>query len=368
MSVEGPFQWRAVITALGHVTVVQGSVSAPVVLDVRAGSYVLHLSRGGVAVVAAGGASVPVAAGQSGALASPERRLRWASSSAYQGLTVRIAPAYVRSQLAALTGEEPRSDPEIALALAGGGAPAGVIERFCQFLAGELEHAGGVAHAGLANSLQEALVRTVLVSQPHDHSHLLRRPPLPSGEAAVRLAEEIVAAAPGASVGATELSEAACAPLLSVEAAFRKHRGKTLAAFRSERKLEHARDVLFRDPHISLSLLAQSAGFLREEPFEAAFFKKFGEPVARARARAIRVGPPPAAGSAAGPPIDRLGLLSARERQVCTLLSRGLLHKQVAAELGITERTVQEHRSRALKKLGIGSAAELARLLERRGE
>ncbi|MEZ4307317.1 MAG: LuxR C-terminal-related transcriptional regulator [Polyangiaceae bacterium] len=156
-------------------------------------------------------------------------------------------------------------------------------------------------------------------------------------------------------------------PLLSVEAAFRKHRGKTLAAFRSERKLEHARDVLFRDPRISLSLLAQSAGFLREEPFEAAFFKKFGEPVARARARAIRVGPPPAAG-VPGAPVDRLGLLSARERQVCALLSRGLLHKQVAAELGITERTVQEHRSRALKKLGIGSAAELARLLERRGE
>ncbi|MEZ4307318.1 MAG: hypothetical protein R3F14_04645 [Polyangiaceae bacterium] len=132
VSVEGPFQWRAAITALGHVTVVQGSVSAPVVLDVRAGSYVIHLSRGGVAVVAAGGASVPVAAGQSGALASPGRRLRWASSSAFQGLTVRIAPAYLRSQLAALTGEEPRSDPEIALALAGGGAPAGVIERFCR--------------------------------------------------------------------------------------------------------------------------------------------------------------------------------------------------------------------------------------------
>lgn len=61
----------------------------------------------------------------------------------------------------------------------------------------------------------------------------------------------------------------------------------------------------------------------------------------------------------------RLALLTARERQVATLLAQGKLNKQVAAELGTTERTVKAHRGSIMGKLGIRSVAELARLLDR---
>jgi FixJ family two-component response regulator len=61
---------------------------------------------------------------------------------------------------------------------------------------------------------------------------------------------------------------------------------------------------------------------------------------------------------------ERLARLSGREREVAFLLAQGRLNKQVAAELGTTERTVKAHRSSIMAKLEIRSAAELARLLD----
>jgi FixJ family two-component response regulator len=57
--------------------------------------------------------------------------------------------------------------------------------------------------------------------------------------------------------------------------------------------------------------------------------------------------------------------LSPRERQVCLLFSQGLLNKQIAAELGTTERTVKAQRGSVMRKLGAGSAADVVRLIER---
>jgi FixJ family two-component response regulator len=43
------------------------------------------------------------------------------------------------------------------------------------------------------------------------------------------------------------------------------------------------------------------------------------------------------------------------------------LNKQIAAELGTTEKTVKVHRARVMQKLAVGSVAELVRLAERNG-
>ncbi|MCX4242240.1 response regulator transcription factor [Paraliomyxa miuraensis] len=55
--------------------------------------------------------------------------------------------------------------------------------------------------------------------------------------------------------------------------------------------------------------------------------------------------------------------LSSREQQVCRLVAQGLLNKQIAAELGTRESTVQAQRSRALHKLDVASAVEVYRLM-----
>lgn len=54
--------------------------------------------------------------------------------------------------------------------------------------------------------------------------------------------------------------------------------------------------------------------------------------------------------------------LTDREREVFALLIGGRLNKQVAADLQITERTIKLHRANILRKLEVGSMAELALL------
>jgi len=54
--------------------------------------------------------------------------------------------------------------------------------------------------------------------------------------------------------------------------------------------------------------------------------------------------------------------LTSREREVFKLITAGLLNKQVAAELGTTERTVKAHRASVMIKMGAGSLADLVRM------
>jgi len=60
----------------------------------------------------------------------------------------------------------------------------------------------------------------------------------------------------------------------------------------------------------------------------------------------------------------RLRRLSAREREVMEYVIRGDLNKQIAADLGISEKTVKVHRGRVMAKMEAGSVAELVRLCE----
>ena len=58
----------------------------------------------------------------------------------------------------------------------------------------------------------------------------------------------------------------------------------------------------------------------------------------------------------------RYETLTPRERQVLSLLVRGLLNKQAGFELGITEYTVQIHRAHIMQKMEADSFATLVRL------
>jgi len=47
------------------------------------------------------------------------------------------------------------------------------------------------------------------------------------------------------------------------------------------------------------------------------------------------------------------------------LVAAGRLNKQIAAELGIAEKTVKSHRARVMTKLDVRSVAELVRIVDR---
>jgi FixJ family two-component response regulator len=60
--------------------------------------------------------------------------------------------------------------------------------------------------------------------------------------------------------------------------------------------------------------------------------------------------------------------LTRREREVMEWVVSGLLNKQIAGELGISEETVKVHRGHVMRKMGADSLAGLVRMSERLGE
>jgi FixJ family two-component response regulator len=59
--------------------------------------------------------------------------------------------------------------------------------------------------------------------------------------------------------------------------------------------------------------------------------------------------------------------LTPREQDVIRLVTAGLMNKQVAAELGVSEITVKVHRGNAMRKLGAKSLADLVRIVDMLG-
>jgi DNA-binding NarL/FixJ family response regulator len=60
------------------------------------------------------------------------------------------------------------------------------------------------------------------------------------------------------------------------------------------------------------------------------------------------------------PLAGRADPLTAREREVAALIARGLMNRQIGAELVITERTVETHVANILSKLGLTSRTQIA--------
>ena len=63
----------------------------------------------------------------------------------------------------------------------------------------------------------------------------------------------------------------------------------------------------------------------------------------------------------------RMDQLTRRERDVVALIADGLSNKEVAGRLAISQRTVEGHRARAMRKLEVRTPAELVRLLLAQG-
>jgi FixJ family two-component response regulator len=63
----------------------------------------------------------------------------------------------------------------------------------------------------------------------------------------------------------------------------------------------------------------------------------------------------------------RYDSLTPREQEVIGLVTSGLMNKQIAAEIGVTEVTVKVHRGHVMRKMGAKSLAELVRMADALG-
>ena len=65
---------------------------------------------------------------------------------------------------------------------------------------------------------------------------------------------------------------------------------------------------------------------------------------------------------------ERLDSLTPREREVLALVTSGKANKMMAADLGLSQRTVEIHRARVMDKMGASSVAQLVRMVLDLGE
>ena len=59
---------------------------------------------------------------------------------------------------------------------------------------------------------------------------------------------------------------------------------------------------------------------------------------------------------------DRIGKLTAKQREVLRLMAQGLRNRRIGEALGLTEKTIKMHRGALVKRLGVSTAAEAMRL------
>ena len=65
--------------------------------------------------------------------------------------------------------------------------------------------------------------------------------------------------------------------------------------------------------------------------------------------------------------LRRVELLTPREREVLVLVTAGKMNKEIAAQLGASEKTIKVHRARVMKKMGAESVAEVVVLAQTAG-
>ena len=161
--------------------------------------------------------------------------------------------------------------------------------------------------------------------------------------------EASVALAQGEAARAASVALEGAAAAESVDAALWAGRCRTLAgeALVADGREDEAREVLRA---AAADLDARGAAGFRDAALRT--LRKLGE----------RPRPAPAA---QGVTTGELGALTAREREVADLVAESRTNKQIAAQLFLSEKTVEKHVSSGMAKLGVTSRTGIARLVER---
>jgi FixJ family two-component response regulator len=131
------------------------------------------------------------------------------------------------------------------------------------------------------------------------------------------------------------------------------------------KQMEYAMPIVFITGHgdIPMSVKAMKTGaidFLTKPFDERDFLKAVQEALKKDIANRIAMNEKQSI-------LQRVQSLTSREYEILTYVLTGMLNKQIAYDLDISEKTVKVHRGRVMEKLGVDSVAELVRLSEKAG-
>lgn len=123
--------------------------------------------------------------------------------------------------------------------------------------------------------------------------------------------------------------------------------------------------IVFMTGHgdIPMTVRAMKAGAVEflPKPFrDQDMLDAVREGLERARARRSQA-------SNAAQLLARFNALTARERQIMNLVAAGLMNKQIAGQLGVSEITVKVHRGNVMRKMAAKSLADLVRMADALG-
>lgn len=108
-------------------------------------------------------------------------------------------------------------------------------------------------------------------------------------------------------------------------------------------------------PMATRALRAGAVDFIQKPVNEQLLLDRIQEAIEKSRAQLQQ-----------RPGAANLADLSQREREVAERVAAGRHNKDIARELGLSPRTVEAHRAQAMRKLGVGTTAELVALVVRR--
>jgi DNA-binding CsgD family transcriptional regulator len=358
----GGFQWDAAYLGLGPMALIPSYYGTRLRAHGVPSAYFVSISHQGEQRTVTRGATAEIVPGRLANVMSPGVFGERTTEARLFSTALRIDPGFLSAELEALTGVAVAGPVVFALSLPIHAGPGAALVELCSFLLYQLEReADPFAHPLVLRSFFETVARVLLLGQPHDHTHLLARPAPPAGPGAVRLAEEYADAHAVDPITTRDLAALAGTSVNALIAGFHAHRGTSPDEVLRKKRLGLARARLRQPGGASLGDVAGGAGFVRRERFEAAYSAEFHESPAETRGAA---GGAARAGDAEREALAaRLATLSPREREVCVRVAQGMLNKQIAAEMGIVTKTVQVHRGRGMEKLGVGSVADLVRLL-----
>lgn len=275
-----PFEWRANRVVVGSLGIMANQYRAGVrgqtdnvealyslMVPLRSGGRVKQTSQ-----------PVDLIPGRRAALLSPRMPADIVLRTGYRGIQVAIPSQVLEAALDALTGA-PRTTPlrfehEVDTA---SGAGASFL-RLLDFILDEADREASVLQAPLIQSqLADVFVSSLLLGQPHNHSHLLRRPAQSLEPGCVRRAEEYIAANADRPLTVTDLAAVTGVSARALFSAFRAHRGGSPMAVLRARRFELARTRLLSVAASSVAEVALSCGFEHLGRFSVGYRARFGE-------------------------------------------------------------------------------------------